>query len=538
MTVQWNDTELLDVFLAEAGENLATIEEGLLALEQRPDDGAMVDEIFRATHTLKGGAATLSATTLCDVANAVEDLFTAIRETRVVVTPAIAGVLLHAVDLLRALLPEKLGDAPTMSDAQHALCAELRRLASSSVEDRQAEARPTCGGGLQPASPPRSMTSLRVSTERLDRLLDVSSEINLARAWFRHNVAVRVDLTPELIDREQKLQAMERELQELIMGARMVPLEPLFRQYIRTVHDAAQACGKNVRLLIEGGDIEIDTRLAELIKDPLMHIVRNAVDHGIEAPTHRQCKRELGTIRLRARRESPALVIEVSDDGRGFESDRILAHGIELGLVAPGARLSEDEIYALVFVPGFSTATSVNDISGRGVGMDVVLKNISALRGSVRIESDPGLGATISIRLPLTLAVVAALPVDVGDEVFALPLDSVVECADLPPGAGDSVDVRGELVPALSLAAVLEVPSRPPARQVVVIVRHAGGKAAFIVDAISASIQAVIKPLGKLFAAFPFIAGSTVLSNGRVAFILDAGGVVDEMRRRQMVAMT
>jgi two-component system chemotaxis sensor kinase CheA len=532
------DAELLDVFLAEAGENLATIEEGLLALEQRPDDGAMVDEIFRAAHTLKGGAATLSATTLCDVADAVEDLLAAIRDKRVVVTPAIAGVLLHAVDLLRALLPGNLGDVPTMSDAQSVLCDELRRL---SVEDRHSCLSP--GGGIETgtgggAGPPRSLTSLRVSTERLDRLLDVSSEINLARAWFRHNLPIRADLTPEVIDREQKVQALERELQELIMGARMVPLEPLFRQSIRTVHDAAQACGKNVRLLIDGGDIEIDTRLVELIKDPLMHIVRNAVDHGIEAPTHRQCKREVGTIRLLARREGPALVIEISDDGRGFERDRILARGIELGLVAFGARLSDDAIYALVFVPGFSTATSVNDISGRGVGMDVVLKNVSALRGTVRIESEPGLGATISIRLPLTLAVVAALPVDVGDETFALPLDSVVECVDLPPGAGDTVDVRGERVPALSLATVLEVPSRPPARQVVVIVRHAGGKAAFIVDAISASIQAVIKPLGKLFAAFPFIAGSTVLENGRVAFIVDAGGVVDEMRRRQMVAMT
>ena len=539
--MQWNDAELLDVFLAEAGENLATIEEGLLALEQHPDDGARVDEIFRATHTLKGGAATLSATTLRDVADTVEDLFAAIRDKRVAVTPAIAGVLLHAVDLLRALLPEKLGDTPAMSDAQQALCDELRRLASSSVEDRNSCLSP--GGGTETgtgksACPPRSLTTLRVSTERLDRLLDVSSEINLARSWFRHNLPIRDDLTAEVIDREQKVQAMERELQDLIMTARMVPLEPLFHQSIRTVHDAAQACGKNVRLLIEGGDIEIDTRIVELIKDPLMHIVRNAVDHGIEAPTHRQCKREVGTIRLRAWRESPALVIEVSDDGRGFERERILAHGIELGLVAPAAELSDDDIYALVFVPGFSTATSTNDISGRGVGMDVVQKNISALRGSVHIESEPGLGATISIRLPLTLAVVAALPVDVGDETFALPLDSVVECADLPPGDGDSVEIRGERMPALSLAIALEIPSRPPARRVVVIVRHAGGKAAFIVDAISASIQAVIKPLGKLFAAFPFIAGSTVLSNGRVAFILDAGGVVGEMKRRQTVATT
>src|SRR5437870_1695980 len=184
MTVRWDDAELLEVFLAEAGENLATIEEGLLALEQRPDDGAMVDEIFRAAHTLKGGAATLSATTLRDVANVVEDLLAAIRETRVVATPAIAGVLLHAVDLLRILLPEKLGDAPTMSPAQHALCDELRRLASSSVED----SRPLQSGTGEGAPRPRSMTSLRVSAEKLDRMLDVNAEISVARSWFRRNL--------------------------------------------------------------------------------------------------------------------------------------------------------------------------------------------------------------------------------------------------------------------------------------------------------------------------------------------------------------
>jgi two-component system chemotaxis sensor kinase CheA len=534
MTMRRDDAELLDVFLAEAGENLAAIEEGLLVLEQRPGDGATLDEIFRAAHTLKGGAATLSLATLRDSAHAVEDLFEAIREKRVEVTPAIANVLLHAVDLLRELLPATLDDAPQLGDAQRALCDELRRLASLTANDAYAAPAASEAARAAPA-PPRSVF-LRVSSEKLDRMLDVNAEISVARSWFRHNLFVADDLLPEVIEREQKLQGMERELQALIMAARMVPLEPLFRQYIRTVHDAAQACGKNVQLLIEGGDIEIDTRLAELIKDPLMHIVRNAVDHGIEAPSHRQCKRERGTIRLRARRESPALVIEVADDGRGFERERIAARAVELGLAACGAKLSDDDVFAFVFRPGFSTAQSVNGLSGRGVGMDVVQKNISALGGSVRIANDPGLGATISIRLPLTLAVVAAIPIGVGAETFALPLDSVVECVDLPPGASAVVHVRGEAVPALSLAEALEVPAAAPARRIAVVVRHAEGKSAFIVDAISASIHAVIKPLGKFFAAFPFIAGSTVLSNGRVAFILDAGGVVSEMARRRKAA--
>ena len=514
--MQWNDRELLDVFLDEAHENLAALEEGLLALELQPGDAAIVDEIFRAAHTLKGAAATMSLTALRDVADAVEDLFAAIRDKRVVVTQAIAGVLLLAVDLLRALLP---GNGGEMDDTHRALCDELRRIAAS-----DAPAVPHEAGRLVVGRRDAGAT-LRVNTEKLDRMLVLATEIAAARSWFRQNLFVAGDLAIEVIDREQKMQLLEGELQELIMAARMVPLEPLFRQFIRTVHDAAQACGKNVRLLIEGGDIEIDTRIVELIKDPLMHIVRNAVDHGIEAPTHRACKREVGTIRLRARRESPALVIEVSDDGRGFERDRILARAVALGLAAPGAQLSDDEVYAFVFVPGFSTAESVNGISGRGVGLDVVQKNISALRGSVHIDNEPGLGATIAIRLPLTLAIVAALPLTVGGETFVLPLDSVVECVDVPPGAGDEIDVRGERVPALSLARALEIDARPAERPVAVVVRHAGGKVAFIVDAIAASIQAVIKPMGKLFAGFPFIAGSTVLDDGRVALILDAGGI-------------
>jgi two-component system, chemotaxis family, sensor kinase CheA len=507
MTMPWNDEELLAVFREEANENLEAIEEGLLALEQRPDDAATIDAIFRAAHTLKGGAATMAMADLRDAAHAVEDLFAAIRDKRVAVTPAITGVLLHAVDLLREL---------SMEDRHSCL-------SPSPSDDDEGTGKSAC--------PPLKQATLRVSAEKLDRMLDVNAEIAAVRSWFRANLFVAPDLLPEVIDREQKLQALEGELQQLILAARMVPLEPLFGQFFRTVHDAAQRCGKNVRLLIDGGDVEIDTRIVELIKDPLMHIVRNAVDHGIEEPTHRQCKRDVGTIQLRARRDGPALVIEVADDGRGFERERIVARAVELGLVAPGAQLTDDEIHELVFAPGFSTATAVNEISGRGVGMDVVRKNIAALRGTVRITSDPGLGATIAIRLPLMLAVVTALPVAVGGETFALPLDAIVECVDYPAGAGDAVDLRGERIPALSLARALDIASPSQPHQVAVIVRHAAGKAAFIVDAISASIQAVIKPMGKLFAGFPFIAGSTVLQNGQVALILDAGSIAGAMQR-------
>ncbi|HEV2722857.1 MAG TPA: chemotaxis protein CheW, partial [Thermoanaerobaculia bacterium] len=308
-------------------------------------------------------------------------------------------------------------------------------------------------------------------------------------------------------------------LQDLVMAVRMVPIEPLFRQMTRTVHDAAQACGKDVQLHIDGGDVEIDTRIVELIHDPLMHLVRNAVDHGIE---------HAGAIALRARREGPGLVVDVADDGRGFDRRRIVARAVALGMISADARLSDDEILALVFRPGFSTADESSGISGRGVGLDVVQKNVGALRGSIHVASEEGAGSTISIRLPLSLAMITALPLHAGGETFVLPLDSIVECATLPPG--DAVELRGECLPALSLSDALDLPPGRALRPVAVVVRHAAGKAALIVDAVSETIHVLIRPVGKLLAGIPFIAGATVLNSGKVALILDVENLINRRK--------
>ena len=514
-----SDLELLDVFLEEANENLAVIESGLLVLERKPEDAAIVDEIFRAAHTLKGGAATLSLTALRDAANALEDFFAALRDKRVVMTPVIAGVPLCAVDLLRALL-----EVPELSDGQRALVDELRRLA----EGGEVPTTTSEGGRPMPCRREAGATFLRVCTEKLDRMLDLSAEIAVARSWFRQHLPAVTNRTTDIVDREEKLQAMERELQDLVMAARMVPLEPLFQQMTRTVRDAAQACGKSVQLLIDGGDVEIDTRIVELIRDPLMHLVRNAVDHGIEEPSQRFCKRDAGTVRLSARRDGPGLAIDVADDGRGFNRHRIVARARALGMISADARPSDDEILAFVFRPGFSTADETSGISGRGVGLDVVQKNIGTLRGSIHVQSEEGVGSTISIRLPLTLAMVTALPLHAGGETFVLPLDSVVECAVIPPGG--ALELRGESVAALSLADALDLPPGRASQPVAVVVRHAAGKVALIVDAVSETVHALIRPLGKLFAGIPFIAGATVLSSGKVALILDVENVINRRK--------
>jgi two-component system chemotaxis sensor kinase CheA len=530
--MQWNDDELLEVFLAESRENLMAMEDGLLQLEKHPADSEALDSVFRAAHTLKGGAATLGFQTIADTAHGAEDLLDAIRTKQTSASPANSELLLETVDLLRSLLPEKMGECRDLDEAQQTIRERLRNRGSEISNATEPEQTLDVDG----SRPVPRGRALRVSVDRLDRMLDLSGEVNIARSLI--GPWVREQRDQSLTDAVERLDQMLAELQDLIKGARMVPLDGLLRQYVRTVRDSARVSGKNAQLVVEGGEVELDTRIVELVKDPLTQIIRNAVAHGIETSSERARlgKPEIGTIRVRARRESPALVIEISDDGRGFDRERIVARARQLGLSTPGARLTDQQAFALVFAPGFSTQDGVTGLAGRGFGMDIVQKNVSALRGSIAITSTRGAGSTIAIRLPLTLAVIAALPIESGNELFALPLDSIAECVDLPAGTArqsEVIDVRGEAVPAISLAEAFGLPSQPSARNCLVVVNHSGGKAGLIVDRLFESAQAIVKPLGKLFAGLPFIAGSTVLTNGRVALILDVDGVVGEMTRRR-----
>jgi len=314
--MRWDDEELLLVFRAEARENLAAIEEGLLLLELQPNDAATIDALFRAAHTLKGGAATLSLETLSDIAHHVEDLLHAIRDGEALVAPRTISVLLQSVDLLRSLLPEHFGQDPQLTVAQRSICDELQRLIDGGEATAHNE---VVDDAAQHAFGGRA---LRVSIQRLDRLLDLTAEINVSRGIVRRRVmSLPREVRGEISEEQRRLDDMFRELQELIMRTRMLPLAGLFRQYARTVRDAAQSSGKKAQLTVEGGDVELDARITELVRDPLLHLVRNAIGHGIETPVERERlgKPPSGTIRLQARRDGPALVIEISDDGRGFD---------------------------------------------------------------------------------------------------------------------------------------------------------------------------------------------------------------------------
>jgi two-component system chemotaxis sensor kinase CheA len=365
--------------------------------------------------------------------------------------------------------------------------------------------------------------SIRIEAPRLDRLIDVVGELVIAGASAGLQASHNRDeaLTVAL----GEVMRLVEEVRDSALQLRMVPIGTTFSRFQRVVRDVSADLGKDIVLIISGGDTEVDKALVEQIGDPLMHLVRNSMDHGIESADVRVArgKPARGTLRLNAFHDSGSIVIEVTDDGGGIDADRVLAKAIERGLVEPGTSLSEQEVYGLLFEPGFSTAAAVSDLSGRGVGMDVVKRNVTALRGTIDVESRLGEGTTMRIRLPLTLAIIDGFLVGVGGATFVIPLDRVIECVELPATAvsKECMDLRGEVLPFIRLRSLFAVNGERPRRENVVVVQYAGAKVGLVVDSLMGEFQTVIKPLGRLFSHVQGIGGSTILGNGDVALIID-----------------
>lgn len=312
------------------------------------------------------------------------------------------------------------------------------------------------------------------------------------------------------------------------MNIRMVPIGPLFRQFVRSVRDLGKSHGKLARLEMVGGDVEVDTTVIELLKDPLLHLVRNAIDHGLENPAQRerQGKSSCGLIRLTAAHSGGNIIVTLQDDGAGFDRARIIDKARRLGLMSDKDEIRDQDVYDLVLQAGFSTAESVTDLSGRGVGLDVVRRNIDNLRGTVEISSTAGKGSTVTIRLPLTLAIIEGFSVRVGAETFVVPLEHVTECTELPaeqrnPEASGVLSLRGTALPYVRLRRVFGLPGTSPKRENIVVVKINEVHAGIAVDELLGGMQTVVKPLGRAFRAVPGIAGSTVLGDGRVGLIID-----------------
>jgi len=382
---------------------------------------------------------------------------------------------------------------------------------------------------------------VRVRSDKLDELITLVGELVIASAGT--SLAARRAADVETIEAASTMGQMVEEVRDRALKLRMVPIGETFSRFTRLAHDLGRELGKDIELVLTGSETELDKSMVEKITDPLMHIVRNAIDHGIESAGTRceRGKRPTGRLQLNAYHDSGSIVIEVADDGGGLDRKRILAQAVERGLLPPGHTPGDEEIHRLIMQSGFSTASEVTNVSGRGVGMDVVRRNIESLRGSLSIDSVEGQGTTFSMRLPLTLAIIEGFLVGVDRSSYVVPLDMVVECLEL--SAEDRlrvresgyINLRGEVLPLLRLRDVFDVKGDPGKRENIVVVHYAGHRAGFVVDALLGEFQTVIKPLGRLFERLSGISGSTILGNGEVALILDAAALVQRAVENESV---
>lgn len=443
-------------------------------------------------------------------------------------------ILIFAPDRAASMLPQALeGLEPVEADAVRAAWLALGLSLESETAaagDAALPATPAAGKAApaETRSKPAESKFIKVEAWKLDNLIDLIGELVIAGAAA--SLVAHRSGQPQLVEATQTIAGLVEQIRAGSLSMRMIQIGEIFQRFPRVVRDVSKELDKSIELHISGAETELDKSMVDKLGDPLMHIVRNAIDHGIESAEVRLAndKSEGGNVWLNAYHESGSVVIEVADDGAGLDPARLLAKAVERGLVAPDAQLPEQEIFKLIFAPGFSTAEKVTNISGRGVGMDVVRKSLDQLRGSVEIESELHRGTTFRIRLPLTLAIIDGFLVGVGDATFVVPLEAVIECIELPDSQErqNCLNLRGEILPLLRLSGFFELKQPPAARQNVVVVRFGERKAGLVVDELLGEFQTVIKPLGSLFRHLKAVSGSTILGNGDVALILDVNALI------------
>ncbi len=527
---------ILREFIAEAHEDLSSMEQALLVLETNTADREAIDLLFRKVHNLKGNATVLDLHELADFCHALEDRLEVWREgsapTRGLVTAVLA-----AVDTMRVFVAESSGTSGQTNKGTNAE-AVLARIESEVAANSKHRLLETPLSSSPDTGAPNKVKETRAATvrvpiERLDGLLNLAGEITISRGRLKQQLSVGGN-TADLLAAHREADDLLLELQDQLMKLRMVSVGPFFGQFSRMVRDLAVAAGKDIALRIEGEDVEIDMTILENLRAPLTHMLRNAIDHGIEAPDLRSGagKPRQGQIILRASHDAGNILIEIIDDGAGMNRRRILAQAHRRGLAAADALLDESQILRLVLEPGFSTADDVSKLSGRGVGMDVVNQSVDRLRGSLEIESTEGKGTHLTLRLPLTLAIIEGFAVGVGEEIYVMPLDTVVECMELPLTTDDRlhdvVNLRGKPLPYVRLRHLFDTASRRPERENIVIVQQHGFEAGLVVDSLLGEMQTVIKPLGRLFEKQSAFSASTLLGDGRVALVLDIARLLQD----------
>ncbi len=547
------DMELLSEFLVEAAEQVATAETNLLALEQRPDDAAAIGAVFRAFHTIKGVAGFLGLDALVSLAHKAESLLSRIRAGEMTFAGERANACIAALDGLRLLVeatgaaaqgrPAELpGDLEAIETRLLVLTLEDQPLAAPLVAARPSTQEAAIEPGTPAASPNAAAAAdawVRVRTDRLDRMVDMVSELVIASSIVMQGMQRSTGLDTGFgRDIEQQI-GIVRQLQSLAMSLRMVPLKQLFQRAHRVVRDTAHRVRRPVEFVSSGEETELDRNVVEALGDPLVHMLRNAIDHGLESPEVRLAagKPEAGTVRLAAYQEGGAVIVELSDDGRGMDPERIRAKAVSRGLIAADAVLSDKESLELIFLPGFSTAETVTDLSGRGVGMDVVRRNVETLKGRVEIRSVVGQGSTFTITLPLTLAILDGMLVRSGEQRYVIPTSSIETVAQ--PAAGDLFTLwgRGEMLrlrervlPVYRLSRLFGNPESAEGARLVVILRAGSEPYALQVDELLGQQQVVAKSIGTDLGPLDGVSGAAILGDGRVGLIVDPVGLAELVR--------
>ena len=582
------DLDLIGEFITESTDLIEQAEDALLALENDPDDMESVGMIFRAFHTVKGTAAFMELDLIAEMGHHAESLLSRVRDREIQYSGGYADLSLKALDMIKDLIilvQEALGGSPLLkpagydelmtvlsdpeangvsADQDDTVVPRLGDLliAQGKVDREQVEEaakEPEAGPIGEKLVKSKAATvkdvgqalraqrkikgkatvesSVRVSTSRLDRLIDMVGELVIAHSMVAQDEVITDSQNHELAKKVTHTSKIVRGLQDMSMSMRMVPLKGTFNKMTRLVRDLSKKVGKKVNFITEGEDTEIDRNLVDVISDPLIHMVRNSVDHGIETPDVRVAngKPEAGTVKLSAYHSAGSVVVEIEDDGKGLDKEVILAKGIERGLVPEGAGLSDREIHNLIFEPGFSTAKEVTDVSGRGVGMDVVKRNIESLRGQAEIQSEQGRGSVFKMSLPLTLAIIDGMVVRVGAERYVIPTVSIIRSVKPEPddistvlNEGQMLSLQGGLIPLFKLSSLYHLGGNGNSsdNELVVVVEDDNQQAGFIIDELIGRQQVVIKSLGDTMKEIPGIAGGAIMPNGRVGLILDVGGLV------------
>ena len=552
-----DDIPLVVEFIGEALSHIESAEAGVLQLEENPEDLEVLAAIFRAFHTIKGVAGFLNLKEIGSLAHAAENLLDLARHGQIKLDASGIDVVLASIDIVKVMISAldtavKQNAAPVPAAGLEALLHRLHAAASGTVAATDSPpARTTSASDASPAASARPSeakasegsssragdATVKVATDRLDSLINMVGELVIAQSMVSMDMQAMGGQHQRIVRNMGQLGKITRELQDLSMSMRMVPIQAVFQKMARLVRDLARKAMKEVEFHVVGGETELDRNVVEAISDPLVHMVRNSVDHGIEPADERIAagKPRAGRVDLKAYHHSGNIVIEITDDGRGLNKGKLLKKAIAAGIMREGDQPGDQEIFKLIFHAGLSTAEKITDVSGRGVGMDVVKRNVEALRGRIDIVSAEGKGSTFTIRLPLTLAVIDGQIIRVGSHRYIVPITSIEQSIQPKPeqlstvqGRGEMCMVRGDLLPLFRLYRMFGVTpaTEDPTKSLVVIVQDDHKRCCLMIDELLGQQQVVIKSLGEGLGHVPGISGGAILGDGNVSLILDIPGLI------------